>query len=76
MKLKFAATLDVLEREAGQLAGRQFDMAQAAIGAALGYADFRYGDIDWRKGRGALTAWFEGVNARPSFQATAHRDEY
>ena len=76
MRLKFTSTLDVLEREAAALAARDFDLAHAAIGAALGYADFRYGDIDWRDDRPALTAFHASVDARPSFQATAHRDEY
>lgn len=76
MRLKFTAALDVLEREAAGLSDRDFDMAHAAIGAALGYADFRYGDIGWRDGRPALAAFYEAVAARPSFQATAHRDEY
>jgi glutathione S-transferase len=76
MALKFAAALDVLERDAVALSGRSFDMAQAAIGAALAYADFRYSDIAWREGRPALTKWFEGAAARPSFKATEHRDEY
>lgn len=76
MKLKYSATLDVLERQAVAFGSREFDMAQAAIGAALAYADFRYGDIVWREQRPALSAWFEGVVERPSFVATAHRDEY
>jgi glutathione S-transferase len=76
MTLKFGATMDVLEREASGLAGREFDMAQAAIGAALAYADFRYASIDWRTGRPALATWFENIVSRPSFKATEHRDEY
>ena len=76
MFFKFAATLDLLEREAAELSSRDFDMAHAAIGAALGYADFRYGDLDWREGRSALAACFESIAARPSFQATEHRDAY
>lgn len=76
MKLKFGAALDVLEGRAAEFAGRDFDMAHAALGSALAYADFRYSDLPWRDGRPALTAWFETVVARPSFQATEHRDEY
>ena len=76
MRLKFTATLDVLEREAAAISSRDFDMAHAAIGAALGYADFRYGDIDWRDGHPGLAAFYAAADARPSFQATAHRDEY
>ncbi len=76
MRLKFMAALDVLELEAAALSNRDFDMAHAAIGAALGYADFRYGGIDWRDGRPGLATFYAAVDARPSFQATAHRDEY
>lgn len=76
MRLKFATTLDVLESEATALSARTFDMAHAAIGAALGYADFRYGDMDWRDGRPALASFYEAVADRASFQATVHRDEY
>jgi glutathione S-transferase len=76
MKRKFSAALDVLERDAAGLASREFDMAQAAIGAALGYADFRYGDIDWRQGRPGLGGWYGLVSARASFKATEHADVY
>ncbi|MFY0615489.1 MAG: glutathione S-transferase N-terminal domain-containing protein [Hyphomicrobiaceae bacterium] len=76
MCLKFAAALDVLEDEAAGLSARDFDMAHAAIGAALGYADFRYDDIAWRDDRPALATFHDVVAARASFQATGHRDEY
>ncbi len=76
MRLKFTAALNVLESEASGLSGRDFDMAHAAIGAALGYADFRYSDIAWRDDRPALAAFYEAAGARPSFQATQPRDEY
>ena len=76
MRQKFIATLDVLEHEAAGLSAREFDMAHAAIGAALGYADFRYDDIAWREGRPGLAAFNASVDARPSFQATQPRDEY
>ena len=33
-------------------------MAQIAFGAALGYLDFRFADLDWRTARPALTAWY------------------
>lgn len=76
MLLKFNATMDVLEREADGFASTAFDLAQAAIGAALGYAEFRYPDIPWRDGRPGLAAWHQRVALRPSFAATEHRDEY
>lgn len=76
MMKKLNATLDVLEEEATGIARREFDMAHAAIGAALGYLEFRYSGINWRHDRMALATWYEAISARPSFQATAHRDEY
>lgn len=73
---KFDAALQELEGEASSLAGGPFDAGQAAIGSALGYADFRYADLDWRAGHPALASWCEAVHQRPSFQATGHADVY
>ena len=47
------------------------DMAQIAVGCALGYLDFRHGDKGWREGRPALAEWYEGFAARDSMAATA-----
>lgn len=41
-----------------------------AIGCGLAYLDFRYADLDWRRGHPALAAWFAGFAARPSMVAT------
>lgn len=46
-------------------------MGQVAIGAALGYLDFRHAGRDWRKTRPALADWFLAFGARPSMQITA-----
>jgi glutathione S-transferase len=46
------------------------DMGQIALGAALGYLDFRHGARDWRSGRPALTAWWSAISQRPALQAT------
>ncbi|SPF79758.1 glutathione S-transferase [Pseudoprimorskyibacter insulae] len=46
------------------------DMAQIAIACALGYADFRVPDRNWRQGRDALAAWYAEFEKRPSMQAT------
>jgi glutathione S-transferase len=45
-------------------------MGQIAVGAALGYLDFRQADRDWRVGRPRLSAWFDRFAARPSMQET------
>ncbi len=67
---KVTRALDALEsRWMGLLEG-PMNMGQIAVGAALGYLDFRHEARDWRTGRPALAAWFEGFSERPSIQAT------
>lgn len=46
------------------------DMGQIALGAALGYLDFRQPQRDWRGTRPALAAWWAGFSQRPAMQAT------
>lgn len=46
-------------------------LGHLAIACALGYVDFRHGDMNWRDGRGELAAWYETIAARPSLAATA-----
>jgi len=60
------AMLDHLKGLPGELT-----LGHIACGAALGYLDLRHGDLEWRKGRDDLAAWFEEFNARPSMQETA-----
>ena len=47
------------------------DIGQIALGAALGYLDFRQPDRDWRATRPALAAWWNSFARRPALQATA-----
>ncbi|NBR90703.1 MAG: glutathione S-transferase [Rhodobacteraceae bacterium] len=44
--------------------------AQIALGAALGYLDFRHDARGWRKGHGKLDDWFAAFSQRPSMKAT------
>lgn len=41
-------------------------MAQIALGAALGYLDFRLPDIDWRKGNPTVEQWYTKFSTRHS----------
>lgn len=50
--------------------GAQIDMGQIALGAGLGYLDFRQAQFDWRSTRPQLAAFFEGLSARSAFQKT------
>ncbi|MEL6466416.1 MAG: glutathione S-transferase [Pseudomonadota bacterium] len=67
---KVEGALDALNaRWMSHLAG-PMDIGHIGVACGLGYLDFRHGDRDWRKGRDALTAWYEAFLARPSMQAT------
>jgi glutathione S-transferase len=67
---KIARSLDAVEaRWIAYLAG-PFDMAQAALGCALGYLDLRGADRDWRSSRPGLATWAARIAERPSMAAT------
>jgi glutathione S-transferase len=67
---KVARALDAVEaRWMSHLAG-PIDVAQIALGCALGYLDFRHAARGWRDGRPALAAWEARFAERPSMQAT------
>jgi len=67
---KIDRALDAAEEHwAAHLAG-PFDLGHAALGCALGYLDFRYGDRDWRASHPKLKEWYEGFAARASSIAT------
>ena len=74
-RLKMAAVLDRLEREATGLAGA-LDIGHIAVGCALAHLDFRFDADDWRAGRSDLAQWFGGFASRPSMQATEYVDAY
>jgi glutathione S-transferase len=62
--------LDALERDAAGLAER-VDLGTIAVGCALGYLDLRGAVGEWREGRPALAAWYQGFARRPSMVASA-----
>jgi len=68
---KITRTLDRLEGEAkaGKLAGA-LTLGKLTTAIVFGYLDFRRPDLEWRKGRPALAAWYEAMRQRPSLQAT------
>jgi glutathione S-transferase len=51
--------------------GARVDIGTVTLGCMLGYLDFRFGDLGWRRDRPALAAWFERFSAIPSMAATA-----
>jgi len=62
-------SLDLLEKEAASLDG-DIDLGKIAIGCALGYLDFRHGNLAWRDKRPALAVFYDELAARPSFKET------
>ena len=62
--------LDVIgDRWMSHLEGR-LNIGQIAVGCALGYLDFRLGDMDWRDGRPALADWYARFAERDAMKAT------
>lgn len=67
---KISRALDAIEARWLPLLGGPLTMAHVAVGAALGYLDFRHAARDWRQGRPGLTAWEKAFSARPAMVAT------
>ena len=67
------AALDSLETDVERFAA-PLNIASLAVGAALGYLDFRFPDCDWRIRCPGLARWWETAGARPSFVETRHAD--
>jgi len=69
-ELKTRRAVDALEQEAAQLAATPFGIGHIAIGVALAYIDFRFPELEWRRGHPAIAAWYETFAQRPSAQQT------
>ncbi len=74
-RTKIAACVAALEHESEALGTSDFTVGHLAIGVALSYLDFRFADIEWRKGHPRLSAWHETFDARPSVRATPVVDD-
>jgi len=46
-------------------------IGEITVGCALGYLDFRYGDIGWREAHPKLAAWYAKFSQYPAMLATA-----
>jgi glutathione S-transferase len=69
------STLNALDRvEIDALDGAQFSIGHITIGVALGYLDFRFGDLGWRDGRAKAAAWYGQIALRASMRATVPID--
>ncbi len=72
---KLVASVDALDREAEALRDGVFSIGHVSIGVALGYLDFRFGELSWRDGHPKLAAWHATFNARPAVRANPPIDD-
>lgn len=72
---KAASGLDALERDAAAFAGDEIDIGHIATACALGYLDFRFPELGWRRKRDRLAVWYAAFSARPSMRATEIVDD-
>lgn len=70
LKLSMESCLNEMEKQAEGY-GDTVNIGTIAVGCALGYHDFRFGDEQWRNGRPKLAKWYEKFAARPSLAQTA-----
>ena len=68
---KVARALTALEDRWISHLNAPLDIGQIAVGAALGYLDFRHASRDWRELRPGLAGWWATFAKRPSVAATA-----
>jgi glutathione S-transferase len=54
--------------------GETMTIGTISLGCALGYLDFRYADLDWRREAPQAARWFAAFDARPSMAATRPRE--
>ena len=70
---KVQTTLAGMSRGLGEktlCAGVHLSLADIAVGCALGYVDFRFGEIDWRTDHPNLHKLYDKLMLRPSFAET------
>ena len=69
-----ARSMDALEEEADAMAKGPVTIGHIAVGCSLGWLDFRFPDLGWRKQRPALADWYDEFADRKSMVATAPKD--
>ncbi|HEY7665936.1 MAG TPA: glutathione S-transferase [Xanthobacteraceae bacterium] len=72
---KRKAVLGALDQEAEALAATPFGIGHIAIGCALSYLDFRFGNEDWRSEYPRIASWHRDFCARASVRATEPVDD-
>ncbi|MBL8561007.1 MAG: glutathione S-transferase [Gemmobacter sp.] len=68
---KIARALDAIDSRWMHHLEAPLNIGQIAMGAVLGYLDFRHPDRQWRAAHPHLAAWEADFSTRPSMQQTA-----
>jgi glutathione S-transferase len=72
---KIRSCVDALEQEADALVTSGLTIGHIAIGVALSYLDFRFGELRWRDGHPRLATWHAAFDARQSVVANPPIDD-
>jgi glutathione S-transferase len=71
---KVSGALKVMSEDLGQqhnwCTGEVFTLADIAVGCALGYLEFRFPELDWRRANPNLSELFDRLMQRPTFKDT------
>lgn len=67
---KIRAALAEIDRVAPDLSATPDDIGAISIGCALGYLDFRFPQLEWRKNCPVAAAWFDLFNAHAAMSST------
>jgi glutathione S-transferase len=67
---KLMGAIDALETTYASQLGGPLTLGQIAVACALGWFDFRYGNVDWRRDHPKVAAWMKSMNERPSMKSS------
>jgi glutathione S-transferase len=67
---KIRSALAAFEGEARGFESASVDIGHLCTGCALGYLDFRFPELDWRRDAPQLARWYERFAQRPALQYT------
>lgn len=73
-RLKVDKSLTALDGEAQTLSDARFGIGHVAIACALGYIDYRFDTLSWRKLAPQLASWADEAFRRDSLQQTQPMD--
>jgi len=69
-ELKVRSAVSALDSEAVALENAEVSIGHVTLAVALGYLDFRFADLGWRKGHDRVARWHAAFSQRPSLRDT------